>query len=348
MMRVVDPDCRLMERGHTQGSCLVEDEDARGQACRMTLQEEAGKLRRLVASQHLSRPEHYFSIYQSGCNISCQKCHSWYFSKNVRGEWYSPEDILESCENYQNVVNYIEPRERATSWHAHDLCRSCGLCVNSDKKADWCPGVLSSEQVISSPQGFGPARNIVAFTGGDLTCRPEWYARCAQSIRSNTNLWVLIETNGYGLIHEHLDYLREAGVDAFWLDIKAYDPDAHKWLTGVGNESILKLPEEMRKRDFVVEVLSLYIPGVVEEDQIVQIARLLVEVDRDIPFTILAYFPEHQMRSYRPPVLDEMLQTYKKVKDQGLNQVRLANTGVFAYTRYDFNRLRREVGAGNY
>jgi len=32
-------------------------------------------------------------------------------------------------------------------------------------------------------KGFGPARNLVAFTGGDLTCRPEYYAKAASAIR---------------------------------------------------------------------------------------------------------------------------------------------------------------------
>ena len=33
------------------------------------------------------------------------------------------------------------------------------------------------------PQGFGPARNIVAFTGGDLACHPEFYAKSAEKIK---------------------------------------------------------------------------------------------------------------------------------------------------------------------
>ena len=36
--------------------------------------------------------------------------------------------------------------------------------------------------------------NIVGFTGGDLTCRPNFYARCAQLIKENTELWVLVES----------------------------------------------------------------------------------------------------------------------------------------------------------
>ena len=50
------------------------------------------------------------------------------------------------------------------------------------------------------------------------------------------------------------------------LDIKAFDAATHKWLTGCDNDRILKLPREIIRRGFVLEVLSLYIPGRVEAD----------------------------------------------------------------------------------
>jgi pyruvate-formate lyase-activating enzyme len=53
-------------------------------------------------------------------------------------------------------------------------------------------------------------------------------------------------------------------VDAFWLDIKAHDAEKHKWLTGSSNVHILRLPEEILKRGFTLEVLSLYIPNLIE------------------------------------------------------------------------------------
>jgi pyruvate-formate lyase-activating enzyme len=73
----------------------------------------------------------------------------------------------------------------------------------------------------------------VAFTGGDLTCCPEFYAECAGLIKANTQLWVLIETNGYGLTPQNLDLLKDSGVDAFWLDIRAFAEGRLGWLPGV-------------------------------------------------------------------------------------------------------------------
>jgi pyruvate-formate lyase-activating enzyme len=137
-------------------------------------------------------------------------------------------------------------------------------------------------------------------------------------------------------------------VDAYWLDIKAFREDVHRWLTGCTNEWILKLPEEMKKRDFTVEVLSLYIPKVVETDQLEAIAAHLARIDREIPFTILAFFPEYQMKDYRSPMLEEMVEAFQAVKAAGLRNVRLGNTGLFAHTEDQIQTLRQKVGMGHF
>ena len=340
--------CRLREQGFASGSCQVAVNGRSIPACQATLRHDGDHGYRLITSIHLSRPENYLSIYQSGCNFSCRKCHSWYFSKVTDGSWHSPMDILEQALAYERKVTLWEPREKATAWHAHDTCRCCGTCKFRGVRSTFCPGVLDPESILLSPQGYGPARNIVAFTGGDLTCRPEFYGECARLIKANTRLWLLIETNGYGLTCGNLDYLAESGVDAFWLDIKAHDPEKHRWLTGCANDRILRLPEEMVRRGFVLEVLSLFIPELVETEELKKIAKILREVDPAIPFTILAFFPEHRMKDHRSPTVVEMVEAYQAVKFLGLKNIRLGNVGVFARTEKDQEYLTAHVDKGAY
>lgn len=356
--------CELLRQGYKTGKCLVSRENDRGRACEVTLRFEEGIPLRLVKSAHLSRPEHYLSIYQSGCNMECLKCHSWDFSQHATGEWLSPDDILQLAEDYAGSITYYEPRERATSYHALDLCRGCGTCVQTSladllvtrnqsginkprptgKRGRLCPKQLEPEQIVLSPQGLGPARNIIAFTGGDIACKPAFYAECAERIKErDLPLWILLETNGYGLTPENLDTLRNAGIDSYWLDIKAYESDVHERLTGVSNEWILKLPEEIVKRDFVLEILTLFIPGWVEEDQLKKIAGIVAAVDRSIPFTILAFFPAYRMKDVPPPDLNQMLRAYAGVVETGLVNVRLANLGVFVKNDEEFQVLMQKA-----
>ncbi len=159
---------------------------------------------------------------------------------------------------------------------------------------------------------------------------------------------MLIETNGYGLTSQNLEDLKESGVDAFWLDIKAFDPEKHKWLTGCSNEHILKLPGEMIKRGFALEVLSLYIPDLVETEELVKIAQRLNEAGPHIPFSILAFFPEHQMKDFRCPTVEEIVDAYHGVKSAGLKNIRIGNVGVFARTQEDQAYLMSHVDKGSF
>ena len=359
--------CRLLEQGFKPASCTVQHRGKKKPACRLTLKWEGDKPYRLIEAAHLSRPEHYFSIYQSGCNWNCQKCHSWEFTQRASGEWMCPGDIAELAREYATQVTYREPRKRATSFHAVELCRACGACVQivtcpvgreeyqgqrysllpSGQKGKLCPERLEPSQLTLSPQGFGPARNIIAFTGGDLVCQPEFYASCAEKIKDlNLGLWVLLETNGYGLTPKNLALVKSAGIDAFWLDIKAYDKDVHHRLTGADNDRVLRLPEEILDRGFVLEVLSLFIPGWVETDQIEGIASLLARVDPNIPFTLLAFFPQYQMQHVPAPTLEQMLSAYEAARASGLNQVRLGNLGIFVKSDEDYERLATAAPGG--
>lgn len=352
--------CALRKQGFSPGSCGTFYQGRKEAACKVTLKWDNGTPYRLIKSAHLSRPEHYFSIYQSGCNFSCKKCHSWEFTLHAQGEWKSPKDIARLAAQYAQEVTYYEPRERATSFHALDLCRGCGTCVElvslpviwrgrlsrryflkkTGRRSPLCPGKLSPEQIVLSPQGVGPARNIIAFTGGDLACQPEFYARSAEMIKElDKGLWVLFETNGYGLTPQNLDLFKSAGIDSFWLDIKAWDEEVHRRLTGASNRWILKLPEEILKRGFVLEVLSLFIPGWVETDQIAQIASLLAAVEPNIPFTVLAFFPQNELKDVPPPTLEQMLEAYQAAKEKGLHQVRMGNLGVFIRSQEEMEKL---------
>ncbi|MEM2204727.1 MAG: radical SAM protein [Candidatus Hadarchaeales archaeon] len=339
-------ECAMVTQGYKPGSCLLPTPSGPRRACELTLKREGGLWHRLIASAQLSRPEDYYSIYQSGCNHSCLKCHSWYFTQRPEGFWASTEEMAEWAATYELTVTVREPRERATMWHATDLCHHCGSCVRFGVRGPLCPKKLKPDQIVLSSQGYGPARNIVSFTGGDLLCRAEFYAEAAKKIKEacTEEMWILLETNGYGLTPSNLDLLASAGVDSFWLDLKAYDEGTYRKLCGTTNEWILKTPAEIRDRGFVLELLSLYIPGWVEEEQLREIAELIKEVDPNLPFTLLAFFPEYKLSQTRSPSLTEMLRAYLVIKEVGLKRVKLGNCHVFAKSEEDWTLLMAVVG----
>ena len=106
----------------------------------------------------------------------------------------------------------------------------------------------------------------------------------------------------------------------------------------------MKAPGEILERDFALEVLTLFIPGWVETDQIKRITRLICQLDEHVPFTILALFPAFLMTDTPRPTLSQMLEAYNAVKEIGLRNVKLGNYSVFAQTDEDWDKLLATVG----
>lgn len=98
----------------------------------------------------------------------------------------------------------------------------------------------------------------------------------------------------------------------------------------------------------MLEVLSLLIPGLVEVDELEKIARSLKTVDMGLPFTILAFFPEHKMKDFRSPSVEEMVRAYEAAKSTGLTNVRLGNAGICARTEKEREYLMANVDSSAY
>jgi hypothetical protein len=69
-------------------------------------------------------------------------------------------------------------------------------------------------------------------------------------------------------------------------------------------------------------------------------------VDPAVPFTILAFFPEHEMKGFRAPNTKEMVEAYRNVKATGLKQIRLGNLGVFIHNDEDRDYLLSNMDTG--
>jgi len=209
----------------------------------------------------------------------------------------------------------------------------------------FCPNRLEPDQVVWSLQGWGPARNIISFTGGDLYCQPAFYIKTFKLIkREAPDLWILIETNGYGLTRKNLELFYEAGLDSIWLDLKAYSEDIYRYLCGTTNRWILEIPYIAKELGIVLEIVLLYIPTLVELDEIEKFAEYLSSIDRGLPVMLLAFFPEYKLLNLRTPTVEEIINAYQVLRSRGLYRVKIGNIGVFCRDTGCIHRLLKEVG----
>ena len=125
------------------------------------------------------------------------------------------------------------------------------------------------------------------------------------------------------------------------------DEETYRKLCGTTNKHILSSVEEIVNHGFALEVLTLYIPRMVETDEHTRIAELISETDSEIPTTLLAFFPCYKLLApdYRAPTTLEMIKSYSAMKEAGLKNVRMGNFGVFVKSDQDKQDLNEAIGS---
>jgi len=115
-------------------------------------------------------------------------------------------------------------------------------------------------------------------TGGEPTLDRDYLVDLVSQLKGFTGD-VVLDTNGYLLDDSYLGELLEAGLTEVMFDLKAWDEKLHEWYTGYSNRRILaNIRNAYGKVKLVVN--TVYIPGIVDEREIEQIARFLAEIDR--------------------------------------------------------------------
>jgi pyruvate formate lyase activating enzyme len=127
-----------------------------------------------------------------------------------------------------------------------------------------------------------PAQKVY-FMGGEPTVAldlPEMLRFAKEELGIETRLG---HTNGSCLPLPHLD-----GAN---VGLKAWDNDLHRTLTGREREAIFQNVAAAYRAGMDIKVNVVFIPGLVDLDQVEAIAAWLAAIDRNIPFHIMGYIP---------------------------------------------------------
>lgn len=123
---------------------------------------------------------------------------------------------------------------------------------------------------------------------------------------------------------EVLDRLRPH-VDLVNVDLKTFDDRRYRELGGV-LASVLRSIEDLLKRGFWVEVVTLVTPGFNDsEAELRAIARFLVSLDRDLPWHVTGFAPQYRMEGLRPTTGSELARAREIGLEEGLRFVYTGN-----------------------
>jgi pyruvate formate lyase activating enzyme len=176
----------------------------------------------------------------------------------------------------------------------------------------------------------------ICYFGGDPTPQLPFAleaSRRARERRGGSILRICWETNG-AMNPRYLDRMMEMAVDSggcVKFDLKAWDPMLHRVLTGAANdrtlENFVRAAGWIANRPVppVLTASTLMVPGYIDEREIKGIARLIADVNPDIPYSLLAFHPQFRMADLPVTSLSLAHRCLAAARQAGLKRVFIGN-----------------------
>jgi len=208
----------------------------------------------------------------------------------------------------------------------------------------FCQNWYFRERDLSSPKRSAaeladtvtPETRCICFFGGDPTpqiAHALEAARLAREQNPGRTLRICWETNG-STSRSFLEQMAEASLESggcIKMDLKAWDDSLHRALCHASNRRTLRNFERLakmvpRRPDPPLLVAStLLVPGYVDPEQIAKIAAFIASLDKDIPYSLLGFYPTFQMNDL--PVTSRSLaeESLDAAASAGLRRVHIGN-----------------------
>ncbi|MEM4590595.1 MAG: radical SAM protein [Nitrososphaerota archaeon] len=146
-------------------------------------------------------------------------------------------------------------------------------------------------------------------------------------------LRICYEWNGDGnpfLVKRVVETVLESGGNVKF-DLKAFNPNIHKALTGLDNKRILE-NFEMVYRSFydkrpglpVLAATTLLVPGYVDAEEVTDIAEFIASLDETIPYSLLVFYPHFMMDGLPVTPWRQVIECYRAATKH-LKRVEIGN-----------------------
>jgi len=263
---------------------------------------------------------------------------SYYFDPlptNCVADFFCPGGTGRGYPRYANVNGpehgYVN---LAVFYHACNF--NCLFCQNwTFKKSTFSGQRISARQLA---QALHPRTACICYFGGDPT--PQLPHALAVSrlateaaAKGKRLLRICWETNGAmqkrWLTPLVQSSLGNGGIIKF--DLKAFSPEIHLALTGVSNSQTLKnlaaLAPRLKERPEVplLTCSTLMVPGYVDLEEIHGLARCLATLNPDIPYSLLAFYPQFYLNDLPPTPRDFAFKARQVALEAGVKRVNLGN-----------------------
>lgn len=261
---------------------------------------------------------------------------SWYYDPlptNCVADWVCPGGTGAGFPHYAHCSG-PDTGHKNLAVFFHACTFNCLYCQNWHFREETLkPGTVPLIRLVSD---VDEATSCICYFGGDPAAQLPFSlaaSRKAIADKKKEILRVCWETNGSmqpGLLEEMVELALDTG-GCIKIDLKAWDENLHKALTGVTNrrtlENFKKVGEKLKLRPIppLLIASSLMVPGYVEEGEIRSLARFIASVSPDIPYSLLAFYPHFYMSNL--PFISKTTaeKCLNAAREEGLRYVKIGN-----------------------
>ena len=220
---------------------------------------------RIIKNTFIDGPGSRMAIFLQGCNFKCLYCHN-------------PETqrLCSACgacvrECPENALRIVSGR---VVWDSA-LCRKCDHCLkvcnlfSSPKYKE-----MDIEELYKQIEDIKDFIDGITVSGGECTQQADFLYELFKKVKQNTSLTTFADTNG-SMDEASLKKLDEV-TDGFMFDLKCFDDEKHKILTGASNKAVFKNMKHVSEKGTLYEVRTVLVEGFTDsEEEIKNIAEYI-------------------------------------------------------------------------
>lgn len=272
---------------------------------------------KIIPFSSVDGPGNRTAIFLQACNLDCKYCHN----PETRALCIHCGDCIPGCPT------------KAIYWEEGRVAFSPEKCIGCDQCIHACthnasPRIrrMSAKEVFQEASKNLPFIRGITVSGGECTLYPEFLRELGMLCKKR-GIGFLLDSNGYyDFSKDEKDLLPY--IDGVMLDIKAYNGEEHKRVTGFSNEEILKNMRILAEYDKLFEVRTVVVPGLFSgKDTVEKVSKDLspyVRKGQKIRYKIIAYREfgvREQYRQFESPGEEELKALKELAEQEGMQDI---------------------------